>query len=598
MLPAALMELEHIPTTANGKLDRKALPYPDEQKPALQGSGPKTLTEELVASIWEQVLKRNGITRDASFFELGGHSLLATQVVSRVRNIFDVDLPLRTLFEKPTVAGLAEEINSIRSSETEFRPVAIRRVPREGFAPLSFAQERLWFIDQMESGTIAYNIMFGLRLRGALNPTALHRSLNAIVRRHQILHTCFPAQDGVPIQKLLTEFVLPLEQSDLRQLPDDQRNAEVAKHAREVLQRPFDLSSGPLLRARLLQCGELEHVLVVSLHHIISDGWSTGIMARELGALYEAYASGREPDLPELKIQYTDYAHWQREWLQGEVLEKQMEYWTRQLAGMQVLQLPVDSVQGTELPRSGAIMIFLLDRDLTAKLEELCRHEGVTMFMTLLAAFQVVLGSYTGRSDIAVGTDIANRNYEEIEGLIGFFVNQLVMRAELSDQMSFTDLLKRVRQITFEAYQHQDAPFAHVVEKLTSRRGLDTNPLFGIKFVFQNVPSEDIVMPNLQIETLDFEQNVAKFDLMLTVSLQGDLLSGVLEYRKDLFSQNTMRLVQSQFKQTLAEIVGRPEIPLSELKQRLEAARQSHRASRRAELKKTASQELLTAKRR
>ena len=598
MVPAALMELEHIPTTANGKVDRNALPYPDQQAAASQSSGPKTPTEELVASIWEQVLKRDGISRDASFFELGGHSLLATQVVSRVRNIFDVDLPLRTLFEKPTVAGLAEEINSIRSSGTEFRPVAIRRGPSEGPAPLSFAQERLWFIDQMEPGTIAYNIMFGLRLRGELNSNALHRSLNAIVRRHQILHTCFPAQDGVPVQKLLAEFALPLEQSDLRQLPEDQRKAEVAKHAREVLQRPFDLSSGPLLRARLLQTGELEHVLVVSLHHIISDGWSTGIVARELGALYEAYAAGREPVLPEPKIQYADYARWQREWLKGEVLEKQMEYWTRQLAGMQVLQLPVDSVPGDGSPQKGAILVFLLEQDLTTKMKDLCRREGVTMFMALLAAFQVVLGSYTGRNDIAVGTDIANRNYEEIEGLIGFFVNQLVMRVELSDEMTFTDLLKRVRQITFEAYQHQDAPFAQVVEKLTRRRSLDTNPLFGIKFVFQNAPGEDMVMPGLQIETLEFEQNVAKFDLMLTVSLEDDVLSGVIEYRKDLFSQNTMRLIQSQFRQTLAEIVARPEIPLPELKQKLEAARQSHRASRRAELKQTASRELLSAKRR
>ena len=598
MLPGAIVEIEQMPMTANGKLDRNALPDPGEDKVSMPSRGPETLTEELVASIWEQVLRREDISRDASFFELGGHSLLATQVVSRIRSVFDVDLPLRVLFEKPTLAGLAEEIDSVRHSQPARPRTSIQPAPRTGVAPLSFAQERLWFIDQMEPGTIAYNILFGLRLRGELNRSALHQSLNSMVRRHQVLRTCFPAPNGVPVQKILAEFNLPLEETDLRDLPEDQRRAAIRRLALDVLREPFDLSSGPLLRTKLLQCADLEHVLVVSLHHIISDGWSTGIMAQELGALYAGYASGREPVLPELKIQYADYALWQREWLQGEVLAEQMEYWRRQLAGMEVLQLPYDSVQSSVPSRSGAAHVFLLDKELTGKVRELGRSEGTTMFMTLLAAFQVVLASYSGRNDIAIGTDIANRNREEIEGLIGFFVNQLVLRTEVSDEINFTDLLKRVRQVTFEAYQHQDAPFAKIVEELTSRRNVDANPLFGVKFVFQNAPGEEMILPGLQIETLELEQNVAKFDLMLTVSLEAGILSGVFEYRKDLFNQATIRLLQSQFKQVLTEVVARPEIPLNELKQQLESSRESYRAARQAELKSAVSRELLAAKRR
>ena len=598
MLPAAIVQIEQMPMTANGKLDRNALPDPDESKVATSGRGPETLTEELVATIWEQVLRREDITRDASFFELGGHSLLATQVVSRIRSVFDVDLPVRALFEKPTVAGLAEEIDSVRLSQPTTRRPAIQPASRTDTGPLSFAQERLWFIDQMETGTTAYNIMFGLRLRGELNRNALHQSLNSMVRRHQVLRTCFPAPNGVPVQKILAELNIPLEQTDLRHLADDQRRVEIRRLALEVLQQPFDLSSGPLLRAKLLQCADQEHVLVVSLHHIISDGWSTGIMARDLGELYAGYAGGREPVLPELKIQYADYAIWQREWLQGDVLAEQMEYWKTKLAGMQVLQLPTDRIQTPVLPRSGELLVFLLDKELTGKVKELGRREGTTMFMTLLAAFQVLLASYTGQNDIAIGTDIANRNHEEIEGLIGFFVNQLVLRTELRDEINFTDLLKQVRQATFEAYQHQDAPFAKIVEELTSKRNVDANPLFGVKFVFQNAPGEDMVLPGLQIETLEFGQSIAKFDLMLTVSLEEGILSGVFEYRKDLFSQTTIRLLQSQFKQVLTEIVARPEILLGEVKQKLESSRESFRAARQAELKNAAARDLLAARRR
>ncbi|HEY6350085.1 MAG TPA: amino acid adenylation domain-containing protein [Candidatus Angelobacter sp.] len=597
MIPVTLVQLEEMPLTLNGKIDRKALPEPVEEKPV--GQGPKTVVEELIASIWEEVLNRSGITRNASFFDLGGHSLLATQVVSRIRNIFGVDLALRVIFEAPTVTALAEEIEKRQGAASKAQVAPIQRADRNCELPLSYAQERLWFLDQLQPGNVAYNVPFGLKLHGELNRNALRQSLAEMVRRHEVLRSSFPTRDGVPVQRIVAELNFQVEEADLRHLTQEQRRPEVYRLITETVEQPFDLSTGPLLRARILQTGDQDHLVLVTVHHIVSDGWSVGIMTRELGALYGGYSAGKNPQLPELPIQYADYAFWQREWLRGEVLEEQIGYWKKQLACLQVLELPPDRHVPTGVAtRSGGFTLFELDPELTEKVKEAARREGVTLFMLLLAAFKVVLSVYAERDDIAIGTDIANRNREEIEGLIGFFVNQLVLRTDLSGPITFAELLKRVRQVTFEAYQHQDAPFTKVVEELTSLRNADTNPLFGVKFVFQNTPAEDMTLTGLQLEIIELEQKTAKFDLMLTVSLKDTVLVGAIEYRKDLFIQSTVRLLQSLFRQVLLDIVIEPAIELSDLKQRLKDSQASHRAAQQAEAKRASARDLLSVKRR
>ncbi|RMF36691.1 MAG: non-ribosomal peptide synthetase, partial [Chloroflexi bacterium] len=358
---------------------------------------------------------------------------------------------------------------------------------REGNAlPLSFAQQRLWFLDQLAPNTPLYNIPDAIRLRGPLDVAVLERSLNEIVRRHESLRTTFRATDGKPVQVIAPTLKLPLPLVDLSGLPKAAREAEVQRLATEEAQRPFDLSRGPLLRVTLLRLGDEEHVALLTMHHIISDGWSMRVLVQELAALYDAFSHGRPSPLPDLPIQYADFALWQREWLQGEVLEEQLAYWKQQLSGSPpVLELPTDRPRPPVQSFRGAHRPFMLPRPLSQAIKALCRREGVTPFMLLLAAFQTLLHRYTGQDDISVGTPIANRNRAEIEGLIGYFANTLVLRTDLSGDPPFRELLKRVREVALGAYAHQDLPFEMLVDALQPERDLSHTPLFQVMFVLQ-----------------------------------------------------------------------------------------------------------------
>ncbi|HEU0053338.1 MAG TPA: amino acid adenylation domain-containing protein, partial [Longimicrobium sp.] len=450
MVPAAFVPLEQLPLTPNGKLDRKALPAP-EYADADRYVAPRTPVEEVLAGIWADVLRQERVGVEESFFELGGHSLLATRVVSRVREVLAVELPLRALFEGPTVAELARRVEEERRRELPVLPPVVP-VERAGALPLSFAQERLWFIDRLEPGSATYNLPAALRLAGALDEAALERALGEIVRRHDALRTVFTEMDGSAVQVVapFDGFTLPVE--DLSELSEADRAAALRRRTGEEARRAFDLSAGPLFRAALLRLGEEEHVLLLSMHHIVSDGWSMGVVLRELSALYAAYLAGRESPLPGLPVQYADYAVWQREQLAGEVLDRQLAYWRERLAGApELLELPTDRPRPPVQTYRGAAVPVELSPELLERLQALGRSEGATLYMMLLGAFQVLLGKYAGSEDVVVGSPIAGRTRRETEELIGFFVNTLVLRTDLGGDPSFREVLGRVREATLGA---------------------------------------------------------------------------------------------------------------------------------------------------
>ena len=445
MVPQHYVELSSIPLTPNGKVDRKALPKPERDGATEQGYvAPRTETERKIAAVWQEVLDRERVGLQDDFFDLGGHSLLATQVMSRINRLFDVQMPLRRLFEARTVGGLAEHIAS-EGQQEEQSPIS--RISRDSVLSVAFSQERLWFLFQLEPGNTAYHISGGVRLEGQLRVGILKQSLSEIVRRHEALRTTFKEIEGRPVQVISPEAAFELPVVDLQELPEAEREARSRQIIAEESQRPLDLSAGPLFRAALVQLSQEEHILVVVMHHIITDGWSLGVFTRELEALYAAFSEGKPSPLPDLPVQYADYAAWQRERLQGEVLEGQVAYWKEQLAGeLTQLQLPTDRPRPAVQTHRGARHGFDLPKGLAEKINNLSRQQGVTLFMTLLAAFKVLLYRYTGQTDFAVGSPIANRTRSELEGLIGFFVNTLVLRTDMAGDPSFIELLGRVRE--------------------------------------------------------------------------------------------------------------------------------------------------------
>jgi amino acid adenylation domain-containing protein len=575
MVPAGFVLLDALPLTANGKLDRLAIPTPNGHRPELDETfvACRTPTEELLAEIWGQVLGVERVGIHDNFFHLGGHSLLATQVVSRVREAFQVEMPLRCMFEAPTVAGLAEKIAASRGAGLQAPPIV--PVPRDGELPLSFAQQRLWFIDQLDPGNSVYNFPVAVRLMGPLNVVALKQSLNEIVRRHEALRTTFALVDGRPIQVIAPALTLTLPIVDLRELPETERKAEMRRLATNEAQRPFDLAQGPLVRATVLRLGDDDHVGLLTMHHIVSDGWSTGILIREMVVLYEAFRSGRPTFLPDLPIQYADFAHWQRKWLEGEVLETQLTYWKRQLAGARpLMDLPTDHARPVTQTFRGAHQSLRIPKNVSAGLKALSRQQGVTPFMTLLAAFKIMLHFYTGQDDIVIGTPIANRNRLEIEGLIGFFVNTLVLRTDLSGDPDFRELLRRVREVCLAAYAHQDLPFERLVEELHLVRDLSRNPLFQVMFVFQNARLEELELPGLTLNPLEVDSGTTHFDLTLHVADTGEELIASLAYNTDLFEAESIARMLRHFQMLVETTSSSPDRPLSELSLLTEAERQ------------------------
>ncbi|HLL46546.1 MAG TPA: amino acid adenylation domain-containing protein, partial [Longimicrobiaceae bacterium] len=565
MVPSAFMALERLPLTPSGKLDRKALPGLDFASAEGRYVTPRTPTEEMLAEIWAETLRleRAGVTE--SFFELGGHSLLAARVVSRVRQVFGVEVPLRALFEGPTVAELAGRVDEIRRAGAPSLPPVVP-TGRTGPLPLSFAQERLWFIDRLEPGSAVYNIPVAWRLGGALDEAALERALGEIVRRHEALRTVFREADGGPVQVVapFAGFVLPVE--DLAGLDEVEREEEVKRRAGEEARRSFDLSAGPLFRAGLLRLGDEEHVLLLCMHHIVSDGWSMGVLFRELSALYEAYREGRESPLAEPVVQYADYAVWQREQLAGEVLDRQLAYWKERLAGApELLELPVDHPRPAAQSFRGANERVQLPPEVLERLRALGRQEGATLYMVALGAFQVLLSKYSGSEDVVVGSPIAGRARGEVEGLIGFFVNTLVLRVDVSGDPSFRELVGRVREVTLGAYEHQEVPFERLVAELSPERSLSHSPLFQVAFTLNNAQDTGGGLAGLGVQGVGMELGFAKFDLSLGLAAGSDGLRGGLTYSTDLWEAATMQRLVGHFTRLVEQAAADPDVRISQV---------------------------------
>jgi len=580
MIPAAFVMLAELPLTPHGKVDRKALPAPEWQS---RGEGrlmPRTPVEEVLAGIWAEVLGVSAGERlgaDASFFDLGGHSLLATQVMSRLRDAFGVEMPVRDLFEAPVLADLAVRVEAARRAGAGLIAPPLLPVPREGPLPLSFAQRRLWFIDQLAPGSPLYNMPVVLRAEGPLDAGVLALSLGEIVRRHEALRTAFAVEglggsDGEPVQVIqpAVPFLLPVV--DLSWLAEKDREATAAALAQEEALRPLDLSGfrgGPLLRGVLLRLRAEDQVVMLTMHHIASDGWSMGILVREVVALYEAFAAGRPSPLPELLVQYADFAVWQGSWLRGEVLEGEIGFWRRQLAGLPPLHaLPTDRPRPAKQSFRGASRPVRLPAELTRQAESLARREGATLFMVLLAGFQALLARSSGPEDFAVGSPVAGRNRVEIEGLIGFFVNTLVLRGDLSGTPSFRELLGRVRETALAAWLHQDVPFEKLVEALAPERSLAHAPLFQVMFALQNAPVESLEIETLRLRPVRVDTTAAKFDLTVSLAENPDGtggLTGAFEYATDLFDAATIDRLVGHFERLLLGIVEQPDHRVAEV---------------------------------
>ncbi|NRD47314.1 non-ribosomal peptide synthetase/type I polyketide synthase, partial [Corallococcus exiguus] len=553
MLPAAFVHLDAMPLTSNGKLDRKALPAPEDTTREATFIAPRSPTEERLAALWAGLLRTERISVEEDFFALGGHSLLATQVVSRVRQTFEVELPVRALFEAPTVAALAARIDSAARTQGH----ALRPVPRNGDLPLSFAQQRLWFIDQLQPLSASYHMPTFVRLVGPLDEASLRSALDELVRRHEALRTTFVQHEGQPFQRVSATAQLPLVVVESGALP-------LEPQLREEASRPFQLDAGPLARAKLWRLGPTEHVLALTLHHIVSDGWSMGVLVREVAALYEAFSQGRPSPLPPLPVQYADYAVWQRQWLQGDVLQAQLEYWKQQLSGASPLELPTDKPRPPVQSANGAHVPVVLPAETSRQLKAMGLQEGVTPFMLLLGTFQVLLSRYAGQEDITVGSPIAGRQRGELEDLIGFFVNTLVLRARVAPDLSFRALLAQVKETALGAYAHQDVPFERLVEELQPTRDMSRAPLFQVLFSLQGVPgTEPLQSQALSLHPLEADTATSKFELQLILSDTPEGFRGTLAFNTDLFDASTASRMAAHFGRLVDALLTRPDAPLA-----------------------------------
>jgi amino acid adenylation domain-containing protein len=583
MIPAAFVPLAALPQTRSGKADRRALAklapeamVSESAAGAVHGVAPRGPVEEAVAAIWREVLHlgpTGAVSVHDSFFDLGGHSLLATQVISRVRSAFGIDLPLALLFEAPTVAGLARQIErglrQVRHGELPDAPPLVPQARPD--VPLSFAQERLWFLDRLAPGSPVYNIPLALRLDGALHLPALAAAVGEVVRRHEALRTVFAEGANGPVQVVRSAndpatFVLP--SVDLSGL-GERAEEEALRFAREEAALPFDLARGPLFRTRRLRlprAGGEASLLLATMHHVISDGWSLSVLVREIGALYAAFTRGLPSPLPELPIQYPDFALWQRSWLTGEVLAAQIGYWRETLAGLPpLLPLPIDRPRPQTPSFHGAHVATALSAALTIALQAQGRRAGATPFMVLLAGVQALFARLTGEDDLAVGTAIAGRGQVETEGLIGFFVNSLVLRGRLDGDPALPELLARVRATALGAYAHQDLPFERLVAELGVERSLSHAPLFQVMVTLQNTPREVLELPGLRLAPVNVPGETAKSDLTITLSEVGPEITVDWEYATSLFDGPTIERIAAGFERLLAAWLETPSLHLADL---------------------------------
>ena len=538
MAPAIYVRLDALPLNANGKLDRKALPPPEaEAFGAREYEAPAGTMEETLAGIWALLLKVNRVGRRDNFFDLGGHSLLAVQVLSRVRQALGLEAKLADLFARPSLSEFAALLQDAASAKLPPVPAADRTKP----LPLSFAQQRLWFLAQLEGASEAYHVPLNLTLAGRLDREALRRALDRIVHRHEALRTTFAVIGGEPVQRIAAaETGFALTEHDLRGRPDI--DGELQRLAEEEATAPFDLACGPLIRGRLVQEAAEAHTLLITMHHIVCDGWSMAVFMDELKALYGAFLKGEPDPLPPLPIQYVDYAVWERTALQdNETVQQQAAYWKKTLAGAPaLLELPADRPRPAQQDYAGAMAELELDAELTRRLRELSRRHGVTLYVTFLAAWAALMARLSGQEDVVIGSPAANRSRAEFEPLIGFFVNTLPIRIDLSGDLTVGKLLARVKEQALAAQQHQDLPFEQVVEAVKPQRSLAYAPLFQVMFAWQNTPSASFELPGLRAASIAAPHETARLDLVLYLDDTDGVIRGGLEYATSLFERETI----------------------------------------------------------
>ncbi len=576
MVPSQFVLMERLPLTPSGKLDRRNLPPPDalDEKERDDFKAPQTAVEKRLAEIWAEVLGVARVGLASNFFQLGGHSLLATQLVTKVRSALSVDLPLRLLFEHPTLSAFCSALENLLPLDNAQRP-QITRAPRAASLPLSFAQQRLWFLDQLEGPSATYNIAAALDLSGELQVGALEESLAEIVRRHEILRTVYLLENDEPVQRVMPAGGVSLKLEDISAMSPEEREAELQRLLSVAAGEPFDLKHGSIVRALLVRRSAEQHTLLIVVHHIACDGWSLGNVTRELATLYDGFAAGRPRALAELPVQYADYAFWQRQHLPEAELARQLEFWRERLTGAPpLLDLPTDRARPPVQTYRGRHLTFALDATLSRRLQALAERTGSTLYMLLLTGFVLVLSRYSGQSEFVVGTPVANRPHEELDALVGFFVNTLALRVDLSGEPRLLKLLDRVKSTVLDALARQDVPFDMVVQHLKPARSLSHAPLFQVMFALQNLPVERLELAGLTVEARPFQTEAAKFDISMIIEQAGQDLSGVIEYNTDLFDLSTIERLSGHFINALERIVDDESARVSRLNILTDAERQ------------------------
>ena len=566
MQPAAFTILESFPLTHNGKVNRRALPQPDfEQHDQPVKVSASTPVQELLLSLWQDVLGIENISINDNFFHLGGHSLLATQLVSRIRDAFDVEVPLRKLFEQPTIAFLAQLIGELKQTDRGYSIPVLEATERPDAVPLSFAQQRLWFLDQLQPGGVFYNIPAAFRIEGDLNVQALEKSLQTIAQRHEILRTTFADEHGKPVQVIHDADGLPFSHQDFSAMPEAEQEERIKEAIKAGTRHVFNLASGPLWIAALYTLNDRRHIFTITLHHTIADGWSMGVFISEMAELYQAFCLDKPSPLPALDVQYADYAIWQQKWLQGDILEKQLDFWQRTLGkNPPVLELPYDHPRPAVQTFNGAALSRPLPTELARRIRSESASMGVTPYMFMLAAFQTLLYRYSRQDEIIVGSPIANRNYSGTEKLIGFFINNLILKSDFSDTPDFENLLFDVRDRMLDAYAHQDVPFEQIVDALVTQRDTSHSPIFQVMFVYQNLPKTALDVSDIRLEALENESTTAKFDLSVTIS-PAERMALEFEYNTDLFERATIENMMQHYENLLSVVLDDMEIPVDEI---------------------------------
>ncbi len=559
MIPFAIIQLEEFPLTPNGKVDRKILGNIDKLDKLINNEVnelPGNANEEIIANIWKDVLKLNQVGIRQNFFEIGGHSLLATQIISRLNESFGIQLPIKYIFDYPTISTLSAEIEKFSNNTNNNLP-DITKIDRTQKIPLSFSQKRLWFLNELKPNDPSYNITNAFRLIGKLNIDAFIKSIKLVVQKHEILRTVFINEHGAPYQKILQEIDLDIQQNDFSNLSLEEAELNAKGIAVKESQKVFNLSKGPLLKIVLIKLNDEQNILIFTIHHIIADGWSIPILIKDIADTYNTIIKNEEVKPEKLGIQYADYSVWQKTFLESDVYKTQLEYWKNKLAGIPpLLELPLDKPRPSVQTFNGSKLSFSLKPELTEALNKVSQKEGVTLYMTMLAAFQLLLSKYSNQDDFVIGTPIAGRNKKEIESLVGFFVNNLVIRAEFNNQLTFRKLLKNVRATSLEAYSNQDLPFEKLVEELQPVRDMSHAPIFQVMFVFQNLPFDSLGISDIELEPVKIETGTTTFDLSLTLSENKNSIHAEFEYNTDLFYESTIEKLIQHYKLILEKLVA------------------------------------------